>query len=50
MYFDGQRHFDVQIGDQVRVSRAPGTIRLLHPKNYSYYNTLRQKLHWGTQL
>lgn len=50
VYFDGQRHFDVQIGDQVRVSRAPGTIRLLHPKNYSYYNTLRQKLHWGTQL
>lgn len=50
VYFDGQRHFDVQIGDQVMVSRAPGTIRLLHPKNYSYYNTLRQKLRWGTQL
>lgn len=50
VYFDGQRHFDVQVGDQITVSRAPGAIRLLHPKNYSYYNTLRQKLHWGTQL
>ena len=50
VYFDGQRHFDVQPGDRVLVSRAPKTIRLLHPKNYSYYFTLRHKLHWGTQL
>ncbi len=50
VYFDGQRHFDVQPGDRILVSRAPKTIRLLHPKNYSYYFTLRHKLHWGTQL
>ncbi len=50
VYFDGQRHFDVQPGDRILVSRAPKTMRLLHPKNYSYYFTLRHKLHWGTQL
>lgn len=50
VYFDGQRHFDVQVGDRIMVSRAPKTMRLLHPKNYSYYFTLRHKLHWGTQL
>ena len=50
VYFDGQRHFDIEPGDRIMVSRAPKTMRLLHPKNYSYYFTLRHKLHWGTQL
>ncbi len=50
VHFDGQRQFDIQIGDTVRISRAPNAIRLLHPKDYSYYSTLREKLYWGKKL
>lgn len=50
VHFDGQRQFDIQIGDIVRISRAPNVIRLLHPKDYSYYSTLREKLYWGKKL
>jgi NAD+ kinase len=50
VYFDGQRHFDLQINDTVVVCRAPKTVRLLHPKSYSYYQTLRQKLQWNKTL
>jgi NAD+ kinase len=50
VHFDGQRQWDIQIGDVVRISRAPKKISLLHPKNYSYYKTLREKLYWGKKL
>lgn len=50
VHFDGQRHFDVRVEDKILVRRASNTIRLLHPKTYSYYHTLREKLHWGKQL
>lgn len=50
VHFDGQRHCDIHIGDIVHITRAPNAIRLLHPKNYSYYRTLREKLYWGKKL
>ncbi len=50
VHFDGQRQFDIQIGDVVRINRAPKAICLLHPENYSYYRTLREKLYWGKKL
>ncbi|WP_124949005.1 NAD kinase [Sulfuriferula thiophila] len=50
VHFDGQRHCDIQIGDIVHITRAPKAIRLLHPKDYSYYRTLREKLYWGKKL
>ncbi|MDR3390629.1 MAG: NAD kinase [Sulfuriferula sp.] len=50
VHFDGQRHCDIQIGDVVQITREPKAIRLLHPKNYSYYRTLREKLYWGKKL
>ena len=49
-HFDGQRHFDLQINDKVVVRRAAKTVRLLHPFGHNYYDTLRQKLHWGEKL
>lgn len=49
-HFDGQRHFELQINDKVVVRRAAKTIRLLHPAGHNYYDTLRQKLHWGEKL
>jgi NAD+ kinase len=50
VHFDGQRHADLRIGDRVVIRRAHHTVRLLHPENHNYYDTLRQKLHWGEKL
>jgi NAD+ kinase len=50
VHFDGQNYFDLQQGDKVSICRVPYNVTLLHPKHYSYYDTLRQKLHWGKQL
>ncbi len=49
-HFDGQNYFDLQSGDHVWITRASHPISLLHPHSYSYYDTLRQKLHWGRKL
>jgi NAD+ kinase len=50
VHFDGQHHFDLQSGDHVWITRASRPVTLLHPHAYSYYDTLRQKLHWGKKL
>ena len=50
VHFDGQQHADMQVGDRVVIHRARNTVRLLHPENHNYYDTLRQKLHWGEKL
>jgi len=50
VHFDGQRHADLKIGDRVVIQRAKNTVRLLHPIGHNYYDTLRQKLHWGEKL
>lgn len=50
LHLDGQRHFDLRASDWVIVRRAPQNIRLLHPDGHSYYDMLRQKLHWGEKL
>lgn len=47
VHFDGQARFDLRAGDRVRVTRSPRSLRLLHPKNYSYFAMLREKLHWS---
>jgi NAD+ kinase len=50
VHFDGQQHFDLQENDWVIVRRSKHPIRLLHPFGHSYYDMLRQKLHWGEKL
>lgn len=50
VHFDGQLHFDLMSGDHVWITRASRPVTLLHPHSYSYYDTLRQKLHWGKKL
>ncbi|TMP43381.1 NAD(+) kinase [Pseudoalteromonas citrea] len=37
-------------GDEVVIKKADKKLRLIHPKSYSYYNVLRQKLNWGSRL
>jgi NAD+ kinase len=49
-HFDGQRHQGMLVGDRLVVRRAKNTIRLLHPAEHNYYDTLREKLHWGEKL
>jgi NAD+ kinase len=43
---DMQTFADLQIGDDIEVRRAAFSSRFLHPRGYSYYATLRSKLHW----
>ena len=37
-------------GDEVIIKKLKSNSRLIHPKCYSYYNVLRQKLNWGSRL
>lgn len=50
VHFDGQHYFDLNAGDHVWITRMSRSVTLLHPHSYSYYDTLRQKLHWGKKL
>jgi NAD+ kinase len=45
--FDMQTFTSLQLGDRIVISRSPHTITFLHPLDWSYYHTLRQKLHWN---
>lgn len=45
--FDGQSQLDLALGDCVRVERASESVTLLHPREYCYYEMLRNKLNWG---
>jgi NAD+ kinase len=49
-HIDGQHHVALKEGDKVIVRRGANPVRLLHPLAHSYYDTLRQKLHWGEKL
>jgi NAD+ kinase len=45
--FDMQTFASLQHGDEIVISRSPDTITFLHPDGWSYYDTLREKLHWN---
>ncbi len=45
--FDMQSLASLLIGDRVLVRKAPYSARFLHPRGWSYYDTLRRKLHWN---
>ncbi|AKJ27715.1 NAD kinase [Caldimonas brevitalea] len=50
---DASANFDMQSlaslwhGDRIRVGRSAYQVRFLHPRGWSYYATLRKKLHWN---
>lgn len=50
VHYDGQSVVDIQSMDVVTIRRYRHNLRVLHPIDYQYYKTLRQKLHWGEQL
>ena len=50
---DASANFDMQSlasllhGDRITVRRSEYQMRFLHPKGWSYFDTLRKKLHWN---
>jgi len=50
---DASANFDMQSlasllhGDRITVSRSEHRVRFLHPRGWSYFDTLRKKLHWN---
>lgn len=45
--FDMQSLASLLHGDRIVVTRSKHHVRFLHPKGWSYFDTLRQKLHWN---
>ncbi len=45
--FDMQSLASLLHGDRIEVTRANQHVRFLHPRGWSYYDTLREKLHWN---
>jgi len=49
---DASANFDMQSlasllrGDRIAVSRSEHCMRFLHPRGWTYFDTLRKKLHW----
>jgi NAD+ kinase len=50
---DASANFDMQSlasllhGDRVTVRRSEHRVRFLHPVGWTYFDTLREKLHWN---
>ena len=44
--FDMQSLASLLPGDRIRVRRSQHRVHFLHPRGWSYYATLRKKLHW----
>jgi NAD+ kinase len=45
--FDMQSLASLLHGDRIRVRRSEHSARFLHPRGWSYFDTLREKLHWN---
>jgi NAD+ kinase len=45
--FDMQSFASLTYQDRIIIQRSPHTITFLHPQGWSYYSTLREKLHWN---
>jgi NAD+ kinase len=45
--FDMQGMTQLLSGDKIFIRRWPHQVRFLHPKGWSYYDTLRRKLRWN---
>jgi NAD+ kinase len=45
--FDMQSLASLLHGDRITVRRSQHKVRFLHPKGWTYFDTLRKKLHWN---
>lgn len=49
LVIDGQESFSLQAGQQVRVTRHPSTVCLIHNPDYNYWSMLAQKMQWAVR-
>ncbi|MCP4581966.1 MAG: NAD(+)/NADH kinase [candidate division Zixibacteria bacterium] len=49
MTVDGQIRYTLEYGTKISICRAPRTIKLIRIKDYSFFEILRTKLHWGAR-
>ncbi len=45
--FDGQSNIELKAGDNVIIRHKSHQLQLMHPKDYDYFNILRNKLGWS---
>lgn len=45
--FDGQKNIVLQSGDKIIINKYPTEVKLIHPADYNYFSTLREKLGWN---
>jgi len=45
--FDMQSLASLMHGDRITVKRSQHRVRFLHPRGWTYFDTLRKKLHWN---
>ncbi|HIL26864.1 MAG TPA: NAD(+) kinase [Nitrospinaceae bacterium] len=47
---DGQEGYDMKVEDILEIKKTKTTLQLIRGPNKNYYQILRDKLHWGTQI
>ncbi|MDR1311805.1 MAG: NAD kinase [Burkholderiaceae bacterium] len=45
--YDSQSFASLKLADRILIKRSIHTVTFLHTPDWSYYDTLRNKLHWG---
>lgn len=48
--WDGQQVHTFHLQNRLHIQQHPHRLRILHPQDYDYYQTLRTKLQWGNKL
>lgn len=46
---DGQMRIAIPLGSRIYISKKPEKLKLIHPRGYNYFETLRSKFYWGKQ-
>lgn len=46
---DGQKRMPIALGDALYIRKAARSLRLIHPRGYQYFQTLRTKLGWQSK-
>lgn len=49
LVLDGQLPFALATGQQVRITRHPSRLRLVHNPDFSYWQMLAHKMHWAAR-
>lgn len=47
---DGRHDTILKPGQKISIKKANKSVKVLHPEDYNYYDTLREKLGWGKVL